>query len=72
MEAAGLMNELPCLKIRGICDYSDGYKNKRWQPYATLVAVIFAKELTTFISNLAANSESKDAKEDELPALPNK
>ncbi|KAK6356082.1 hypothetical protein TWF718_000456 [Orbilia javanica] len=45
MEAAGLMNDLPCLVIRGICDYSDGHKNKRWQPYAALVAAIYAKEL---------------------------
>jgi nucleoside phosphorylase len=30
MEAAGLMNQLPCLVIRGICDYSDSHKNKQW------------------------------------------
>jgi nucleoside phosphorylase len=34
MEAAGLMNNFPCLVIRGICDYTDSHKNKRWQPYA--------------------------------------
>ncbi|KAF3240645.1 hypothetical protein TWF128_011260 [Orbilia oligospora] len=45
MEAAGLINNFPCLVIRGICDYSDGHKNKRWQPYAALVATIYAKEL---------------------------
>ncbi|KAK6356092.1 hypothetical protein TWF718_000466 [Orbilia javanica] len=45
MEAAGLMDDFPCLVIRGICDYSDGHKNKRWQPYAALVAAIYAKEL---------------------------
>jgi nucleoside phosphorylase len=28
MEAAGLMNNFPCLVIRGICDYADSYKNK--------------------------------------------
>ncbi|RYP11581.1 hypothetical protein DL765_007681 [Monosporascus sp. GIB2] len=31
IEAAGLMNHFPCLVIRGICDYSDTYKNKKWQ-----------------------------------------
>ncbi|KAL4900148.1 nucleoside phosphorylase domain-containing protein [Aspergillus multicolor] len=31
MEAAGLMDVLPCLPIRGICDYSDSHKNKEWQ-----------------------------------------
>ncbi|KAK6529389.1 hypothetical protein TWF281_008565 [Arthrobotrys megalospora] len=45
MEAAGLMNDFRCLVIRGICDYSDGHKNKCWQPYAALVAAIYAKEL---------------------------
>ncbi|RVD84000.1 uncharacterized protein DFL_005767 [Arthrobotrys flagrans] len=45
MEAAGLMDNFPCLVIRGICDYSDGHKNKRWQPYAALVAAVYAKEL---------------------------
>lgn len=38
MEAAGLMNNFPCLVIRGICDYADTHKNKRWQPYAAAVA----------------------------------
>jgi nucleoside phosphorylase len=28
MEAAGLMNQFPCLAIRSICDYSDSHKNK--------------------------------------------
>jgi nucleoside phosphorylase len=30
MEAAGLMDSFPCLAIRGICDYADSHKNKRW------------------------------------------
>ncbi|KAL2802116.1 nucleoside phosphorylase domain-containing protein [Aspergillus granulosus] len=44
-EAAGLMNNLPCLVIRGICDYCDSHKNDRWQRYAAAVAAAFAKEL---------------------------
>ncbi|KAL2848053.1 Pfs domain protein [Aspergillus pseudodeflectus] len=28
MEAAGLMNQVPCLIIHGICDYADSHKNK--------------------------------------------
>jgi nucleoside phosphorylase len=27
MEAAGLINDFPCVVIRGICDYSDSHKN---------------------------------------------
>jgi nucleoside phosphorylase len=45
MEAAGLMQDFPCLVIRGICDYSDSHKNKRWQHYASATAAAFAKEL---------------------------
>jgi hypothetical protein len=45
MEAAGLMNQFPCLVIRGICDYSDSHKNKEWQGYAAMVAAAYAKDL---------------------------
>lgn len=45
MEAAGLMNSFPCLVIRGICDYADTHKNKRWQGYAAATAAAFTKEL---------------------------
>ncbi|KAF2033281.1 purine and uridine phosphorylase [Setomelanomma holmii] len=49
MEAAGLMNELPCLVIRGICDYADSHKNKRRQPYAAATAAGCAKEILSII-----------------------
>lgn len=45
MEAAGLMNNFPCLVIRGICDYSDSHKNKSWQGYAAMAAAAYAKNL---------------------------
>jgi nucleoside phosphorylase len=44
MEAAGLMDILPCLPIRGICDYSDSHKAKDWQRYAVAVAAAYARE----------------------------
>ncbi|KAK1148149.1 hypothetical protein N8T08_010791 [Aspergillus melleus] len=50
MEAAGLMNHFPCLVIRGICDYSDSHKNKKWQPYAAATAAAYGKELLSVIS----------------------
>jgi nucleoside phosphorylase len=49
MEAAGLMNSFPCLVIRGICDYADSHKNKRWQGYAAATAAACAKELLLVI-----------------------
>jgi nucleoside phosphorylase len=45
MEAAGVMDILPCLVIRGICDYSDSHKNKEWQEYAAATSAAYAKEL---------------------------
>jgi nucleoside phosphorylase len=44
MEAAGLMNDFPCIVIRGFCDYADSHKNKDWQEHAAAVAAAFAKE----------------------------
>lgn len=45
MEAGGLMNNFPCLVIRGICDYSDSHTNKIWQGYAAMAAAAYAKDL---------------------------
>ncbi|KAJ4855375.1 ankyrin repeats (3 copies) domain-containing protein [Trichoderma breve] len=49
MEAAGLMENFPCIVIRGICDYSDDHKNKVWQPYSAVVAAAYAKDLLRVI-----------------------
>ncbi|EEA28309.1 hypothetical protein TMatcc_003365 [Talaromyces marneffei ATCC 18224] len=50
MEAAGLMDQFPCLVIRGISDYTDSHKTEVWQPYAASVAAAYAKELLSVIS----------------------
>lgn len=50
MEAAGLMDHLPCLVIRGICDYANSHKNKKWQPYAAIAAAAYAKKLLSVIT----------------------
>ncbi|KAL2822222.1 hypothetical protein BDW59DRAFT_103646 [Aspergillus cavernicola] len=49
MEAAGVMDVIPCLVIRGICDYCDSHKNKHWQGYAAITAAAYAKELLSVI-----------------------
>ena len=49
MEAAGLMNNFPCVVIRGICDYSDSHKNDAWQGYVAATAASYAKELLNSI-----------------------
>ncbi|KAF3942014.1 hypothetical protein ABW19_dt0208144 [Dactylella cylindrospora] len=45
MEAAGLMNDFPCVVIRGISDYADSHKNDVWQHYAAATAAGYTKEL---------------------------
>jgi hypothetical protein len=49
MEAAGLMDQFPCLVIRGICDYADSHKNDRWHRYASATAAAYAKELLEYV-----------------------
>jgi nucleoside phosphorylase len=50
MEAAGLMNDFPCLIIRGISDYADSHKNDRWQPCAAASAAAYAKDLLSVVN----------------------
>ncbi|THW78366.1 ankyrin repeat protein, partial [Aureobasidium pullulans] len=45
MEAAGALNDFPCLVVRGISDYSDSHKNDKWHGYAAAVAAAYAREL---------------------------
>ncbi|KAE8134606.1 hypothetical protein BDV38DRAFT_273463 [Aspergillus pseudotamarii] len=59
MEAAGLMNEFPCLVIWGICDYSDSHKSKAWQPYAAGVAAAYTKELLSVMPPLESSIGAK-------------
>ncbi|KAK2761809.1 hypothetical protein FQN54_001639 [Arachnomyces sp. PD_36] len=49
MEAAGMMARFPCVVIRGISDYADSHKNKRWWGYAAATAAAFARELLSTI-----------------------
>jgi nucleoside phosphorylase len=59
MEAAGLMNNFPCLVVRGICDYADSHKNKDWQGYAAAVAAAYATELL-LITPMTIETAQKD------------
>ncbi|KAL4860327.1 hypothetical protein BDV12DRAFT_205201 [Aspergillus spectabilis] len=59
MEAAGLMNQFPCLVIRGICDYSDTHKNKEWQGFAAMTAAAYAKDILHQIPPSSVEAEKK-------------
>ncbi|KAK4944854.1 hypothetical protein LTR10_015773 [Elasticomyces elasticus] len=58
MEAAGLMNNFPCLVIRGICDYADSHKNDTWHRYAAATAAAFAKTPTTCVVRIGEQREA--------------
>jgi nucleoside phosphorylase len=63
MEAAGVMEEHPCVVIRGVCDYADSHKNKGWQNYAAATAAAYAKGLLSMIPaiQVAENGETANA-----------
>ena len=52
MEAAGLIDDFPSVVIRGISDYADSHKNKKWQPYAAMAAAAYAKAFLDVIPPL--------------------
>jgi nucleoside phosphorylase len=56
MEAAGVMDDYPCVVVRGICDYADSHKNKGWQNYAAATAAACAKGLLSMIPAIDATS----------------
>jgi nucleoside phosphorylase len=59
MEAAGVMEEHPCIVIRGICDYADSHKNKGWQHYAAATAAAYAKRLLEMIPRIDIHTSTQ-------------
>ncbi|KAF6798809.1 phosphorylase superfamily protein [Colletotrichum musicola] len=45
MEGAGVWDEVPSIVVKGVCDYADSHKNKRWQMYAAATAASVMKAL---------------------------
>ncbi|KAK2469738.1 hypothetical protein H9L39_18553 [Fusarium oxysporum f. sp. albedinis] len=67
MEGAGVWDILPCVVVKGACDYADSHKSKVWQRYAAATAAACAKAFLDFwvssldqedISCLASNFQS--------------
>ncbi|KAE8390242.1 hypothetical protein BDV23DRAFT_172567 [Aspergillus alliaceus] len=42
---AGIMDGIPCLIVRDICDYADTHKQNSWHYYAAAVAAVYCKAL---------------------------
>lgn len=47
--AAGLMDQFPCIVIRGISHYCDSHQNDDWHAYAAGAAAALAKEALTYM-----------------------
>lgn len=45
MEGAGAWDEVPCLVVKGVCDYADSHKNKLWQDFAAATAASVMKAI---------------------------
>ncbi|KAM0263379.1 hypothetical protein ACHAQJ_001235 [Trichoderma viride] len=45
MEGAGAWDELPCILVKGVCDYADGHRDKRWQDFAAATAASVTRAL---------------------------
>lgn len=67
MEAAGLINNFPCLVVRGICNYADSHKNDAWNGYTSAAAAAYAKDL--LLVTTIAHAESKPTTSEGLSDL---
>lgn len=45
MEGAGVWDNFPAIIVKGVCDYADSHKNKKWQKYASVTAAACTKAL---------------------------
>ncbi|KAL4926591.1 putative kinesin light chain [Aspergillus undulatus] len=43
MEGAGVWDNIPCIIVKGVCDYADSHKSKSWQAYAAATGASAAK-----------------------------
>lgn len=45
MEGAGVWDEVPCIVVKGVCDYADSHKHNGWQNFAAATAASAAKAI---------------------------
>ena len=63
MEGAGVWEEVPSIIVKGVCDYADCHKNKRWQKFAAATAASTAKAvLESYIRTDRSSSAGSDGK----------
>lgn len=57
MEAGGVWEDVPCIVIKGVCDYADSHKNKKWQDF---VAATAAATMRALLERLPQMQKSND------------
>ena len=45
IEGAGVWEEVPCVMVKGIYDYADCYKNKKWYNFVAVTVVLASKAI---------------------------
>ncbi|CAI7622461.1 unnamed protein product [Penicillium glandicola] len=70
MESAGVWDSIPCFVIKGVCDYADSHKNKRWQHYAAATAAACAKAIVQSWPPLSGPSSQSAAPGLKVTTLP--
>jgi nucleoside phosphorylase len=45
MEGAGVWDQVPCIVVKGVCDYADCHKNSKWQNFAAATAASASKAI---------------------------
>ncbi|CAH0046270.1 unnamed protein product [Clonostachys solani] len=67
MEGAGVWDDMPCIVIKGVCDYADSHKRKRWQDFAAATAASATKALLETLGTV--DSEASLVSRQPEPAL---
>lgn len=57
MEGAGVWGRVPCIIVKGVCDYADSHKDKAWQWFAAATAASVAQALVEHHTQSMLNSE---------------
>ncbi|KAL4960741.1 uncharacterized protein BDV14DRAFT_204484, partial [Aspergillus stella-maris] len=72
MEGAGVWDDVPCIIIKGVCDYADSHKSKLWQAYAAATGASAAKAFLEYWRPVASEGilqESQYLSEEERACL---
>jgi ankyrin repeat protein len=67
MEGAGVWEDLPCIIVKGVCDYADSHKNKIWQNYAAAAAASAAKAFLDYWTSGPRNSVAAEGSSRKRP-----